>query len=367
MADGKTVYLTDDFVPGIFYKFVSDVADDYTEGQLYAYKQGANGVGGTWIEIERDLDSLINARDVAVRKGATMFSRLEWVVADKSGSKLWITETGNDASNFNAGLAMGGTLPTWAARLDTMYGLPADNVLADRYGRVLEFNLNNNTMYSFLEGGNSTDGKTHFTNPDGLAYGKIKGKEYLIINEDLNGSTFGRMPYAAGGAFFICEIFVLDLDIKNPTVDDLHRLAIGPYGSETTGGVLTKNGDTYFVNVQHPSSSNPFPFNNSTTVAIRGFGNFVAALVEKDEEITQAITDLNSKYENIEDAPLAMFPNPATRFVSFNKATDVEVYNTAGQLLISDFNTTRIDISTLSAGVYYVRTASGENMQLIVE
>jgi uncharacterized protein len=354
MKDGKTVFLTDDFVPSVFFKFVADVADDYTEGQLYAYKQDPAGNGGTWLPIERNLDSLIIARDVAVRKGASVFTRWEWVTTNKAESKLYITETGADVANFKNALLAGGSKPEYFAALDTYNGAPMDSILTDYYGRVLEFNINTNDLRVFVEGGSSTDGKTNFASPDGIAYGKIKGKEFLIINEDLIGATFGRMP--AGYTTVMNEIFVLDLDIQNPTVDDLHRFAIGPVGSETTGGVLTADGSTYIVNIQHPSSSNPFPFNNSCTIAISGFSNFVEALMEAPKTETLSA-----------DAPFTMYPNPASRYVHFNMTTSVAVYDINGRMILSEQNTDKLDISSLVAGHYYLQTIDGQIQKLIVQ
>ncbi|MBC7449955.1 MAG: DUF839 domain-containing protein, partial [Cytophagales bacterium] len=38
MEDGKTVYLTDDFAPSVFFKFIAEQKNDFSKGQLYAYK-----------------------------------------------------------------------------------------------------------------------------------------------------------------------------------------------------------------------------------------------------------------------------------------------------------------------------------------
>jgi secreted PhoX family phosphatase len=51
------------------------------------------------------------------------------------------------------------------------------------------------------------------------------------------------------------------------------RFAIGPKGSETSGGIFTPDGNTYFLNIMHPSRSNRKPFNKSMTIAIPGFKN----------------------------------------------------------------------------------------------
>ena len=60
------------------------------------------------------------------------------------------------------------------------------------------------------------------------------------------------------------------MSIEYPSVDDLMRFAVAPKGAETTGVIFLPNGDM-IINVQHPSVSNPEPFNKSCTVLIEGF------------------------------------------------------------------------------------------------
>ena len=62
------------------------------------------------------------------------------------------------------------------------------------------------------------------------------------------------------------------MSIENPTVNDLMRFAVAPYGSETTGVIFTPDGKTMIMNIQHPDRNNPAPFNKSCTVIIEGFG-----------------------------------------------------------------------------------------------
>ena len=107
--DGKTVYLSDDFCPAVFFKFVADTPFDYSTGQLYAFKQENQHEKGNWIKLPMDDSSLVYARDNAIALGATMFIRHEWIEA--IDNKLYITETGTDSFNWNKHIAAGGTVP----------------------------------------------------------------------------------------------------------------------------------------------------------------------------------------------------------------------------------------------------------------
>lgn len=289
MPDRKTVYLTDDYTPGILFKFVAEKPGDYRSGQLYAYKQGANGVGGSWLTLPMDMNSLINIRDVAIGMGATAFIRLEWVV--EANNKLYITETGldNTGSGMRNALLAGGTV----AKHQWDLNHNGDSSFTDYYGRVLELDLNSLTIRPYINGGTATNGKYNLSNPDGLAIVRQNGKRYLVINEDLNGRTFNRMP--AGINYNICEIYYVDLSLENPTVDDAKLFANGSRNAETTGGIFTPDGSTYFVSNQHPSSSNPAPWDKAATIAITGFtipaGNAVQQWSTTPSLVTVNATD----------------------------------------------------------------------------
>jgi hypothetical protein len=107
------------------------------------------------------------------------------------------------------------------------------------------------------------------------------------------------------------------------------------------------------INSQHPSSTNPFPFNHSLTFAINGF-----------DELT--VTDLEEpEWDNT--TSLQMFPNPTTRQVNFNKMIDAAIYNVNGQRLNVYRAVNSIDVSYLPAGQYYIQTQEGEIKKLIIQ
>ncbi|HTN46417.1 MAG TPA: alkaline phosphatase PhoX [Flavipsychrobacter sp.] len=343
MDDGKTVYLTEDATPGFFYKFIADHVNDYTSGQLYAYQQGMNGIGGSWIVLPMDLDSLIVINTIALRKGATGFSRLEWM--KKANGKIYFSESGHDVGDYKTAWQYG--MPAaHHIRLDTVYGTTQDSILSDYYGRVLEFDTFTHTLRSYLEGGFSSDGKTVFSNPDCLTAVIQNGTTYLVIHEDIIGTGFGRSP--SGNT--ICEVFYLDLGITNPVVDDLHRFMVGPIDAETTGGCFSPDGKTYFVNIQHPSPNNIPPFNNTVTLAVSGF-NLLTQV--------PAVRSIGSK--------ITVYPNPANRILYLSEKTDADLYNTEGQQVLSAKNLSRIDVAGLTPGSYFLKMADGEVIKIVVE
>jgi secreted PhoX family phosphatase len=261
LADGKTVFLTDDFAPSVFFKFVATEKNSFEEGQLYAYKEGTVSDTSHWIKLPMQLDSLLDIRNIALRMGASYFLRMEWIT--QVDNKMYITATGYDHFKIE----------------NTYNGKPAsyllpyikNNTIDQPYGSVLEFDLKTNNIRSTIDGGAGIkQHDKHFSNPDAISSVVKNGKIYLIIQEDIIDNTRGRVgANALAEHLFVNEIYWLDLSIKNPTVDDLQRFAIAPNGSETTGGAfITGNPRFYFINIQHPDSINSAPFNKSCTLVI---------------------------------------------------------------------------------------------------
>jgi len=266
MGDRKTVYLSDDKEPGVWFKFVADTIDDYSKGQLYAYKQTKDGTSGTWITLPRDTASLIRIRDIAIEKGASVFMRHEWLV--RKGNKIYIAETGHDHTDWTKPMAKG-AIPAKHYRDNLNV---EGNIFEDVYGRILVFDTETNQMSVFLEGGISNDGATVFSNPDCITITQQGGKDYLVICEDINKNNKKRVPkHVKKKNKWYNELYFLDLSISQPTIEDLHRFAITPMGAEFTGAIFTHDNKTMFLNVQHPHWSNGKPFNRSTTIAITGF------------------------------------------------------------------------------------------------
>ncbi|GAB5556548.1 MAG: hypothetical protein SchgKO_07610 [Schleiferiaceae bacterium] len=365
MPDNQTVYLGADNTPGFFTKFVATTPGDFTSGTTYVYKH--DGVSSKWVEIDNtDLTKMLNFTEEAAMAGATMYNRLEWVT--EANGKVYFTETGRDnpASRWSAWKTNTPAVyaPHHIARATDQsdeFGValtPDSAQYWDYYGRVLEYDPATDQVSVYLEGGpyfsvdpgTSTYPGNHLSNPDGLATFEVNDKTYLIIQEDLNGTSKGRTP--AGISNRACEIYLLDLSIANPTLNDLVRIAVGPAGSEVTGARPTPDGKTILFNVQHPSTSNPFPFNNSLTIAMTGWDNATIGVEENNWQGAEGFR---------------MYPNPATRVLYFDEVQDIAIYDNTGRRIKVYREVQEINISTLKPGAYYVQNAEGTTQKLIVQ
>jgi len=281
MINDSVVFMAEDGTPGMFTKFVAKSKNDFTDGTLYVYKEDAKGEHGRWIKMDNNMYTMLHLAEKAYEKAATMFVRLEWVV--EIDGKIYIAETGKDNAGSDLekyGLPLGGKVANHHLTRAATAGQTL-STYADYYGRILRYDPATDSVSVYLEGGPAFSSSTsqdsasypskHLSNPDGVGKAFIKGKSYLVINEDLNGKTYNRLP-AEAQSDNLCDMFLLDVSITNPTVDSLIRIATGPKSAELTGGNgMGTDGKTILVDIQHPSSSNTAPFNKAATVAMTGF------------------------------------------------------------------------------------------------
>lgn len=372
MSDNKTVFLGVDATPGYFSKFIANTPGDFTSGKMYVYK---HDLPSKWVEIPTGtMDQVLYFQDSCTAAGATMFNRLEWVTADKNTGIVYMTETGRDnpggrwADEHAEGAVHSPHHLARAAEQQLAGGgalvHPDSSSYWDYYGRVLQYDPVADSITVLLEGGpyeaTSPDsatyvnrygkGKNHLSNPDGLGIIHVGSKSYLIVQEDLNGNDFGRVP--AGFTERPCEMFLLDIAIANPGVDDLVRITHSSWGAEITGGVGTPDGKTILVNSQHPESTNKYPYNHSLTFAITGF--------DKMDPTSLAAPKFDG-------ADLQVYPNPTSRMLYLNQTVDAALYNVAGQRLRVFRNVSQIDVAEFTAGTYFLQLEDGTTKSVIIK
>ncbi len=340
MLNDSTVFLTDDSSPGYIYLFKTKRPQDLSEGQLYVYQQSGDGKSGKWLPLPMDLSSLIRTHEVATMLGATIFNRTEWAVFHNGN--IYFTETGKDKTDFNDAIQKGAKLSLHLKTLDISDG-NNDNKVNDYYGRILCLNPSTMVLSTYLEGGQADKSQIHLANPDCLALTTQKGKTYMVIHEDLNGYSFNRVP--TGVNTRINEIFWLDMGIVSPTKNDLKRFFIGPDGCETTGGRFTPDGMTYFFNIQHPMTSNPFPYNHPITVAVSGFDEYFKNISTYTKNIDT---------QNISNLDIIEIKIVKGKYINLPSTSVVVIYNDKGMKVKEYSNVSKIDVSLLPIGKYFV-------------
>jgi secreted PhoX family phosphatase len=266
MPDSKTVYMCDDEGPGALFKFVADTAAKLSNGRLYAWRMDADSLGSHWISLPRSRDSLIFARRYAFQRGATAFLRLEDMELLPDGTFL-ITETGKDSADLTAAMALGAKVMPHLEKYHV-----GNKVYDDRHGRILRYDPKTEKVTVFLEGGKALEDRSIvLSNPDNLAYDSKRNM--LVIHEDLNGTSSGRVPQS-DKAREVNEIYFLDLKRPEIRLDDLKRFAVIPLGCESTGSYWSPDFSSLFFNIQNEGDKgNPAkpPYDKSRTVVVTGF------------------------------------------------------------------------------------------------
>ena len=372
LKDNKTVFIGSDATPGILTKFVAKTAGDFTDGTTYVYSEAAKD---KWVEIDNSvMENMLNYTESAAKLGATLFNRLEWFAYDKENEMVYITETGRDdavkpvSKRMEDATALGGKPAKHLIDLNkTRFngdGTKLDENFQDYYGRILKLDPSTDEITVHLEGGPYFKEEAvkmadypdvHLSNPDGLNVMRTQGKNFLLICEDLNGKSHGRVP-AEHDFNKTNELYMLDLSVKNPTYDDLKRIAIVPVGAEVTG-VIAIDDKTILVDSQHPKGSNTYPYNNSLTLAFSGWDKVNLDGTSSISE--QAIYNTKSG--------VRIFPNPTLHELHFSEQINVEIFDLNGTLILTKKNVNYVNVESLKSGVYYVRTGEKDVQKLIVE
>jgi hypothetical protein len=258
---GKPVvcYSGDDSRFEYIYKFVSAApwaegarGEILDTGTLYVAKFNADG-SGEWLALApgqngltpengfADLaDILVNTRAAADQAGATKMDRPEWGTVDPATGEVYFTLTNNNRR--------------------TLLQVDAVNPRAENnFGSVVrwkeaggDFAATSFTWELFVLAGTARQSRTIadealnddnlFACPDGI-WCDPNGR--LWIQTDM-----GDIGPAQEGPL---EPFGVNMMLAaDPRTGEIRRFLTGPWGQEITGVVLTPDGTTMFVNVQHP-------------------------------------------------------------------------------------------------------------------
>lgn len=363
-ADGAYAYLGIDGSPAPWVRAVAATPWDFTDVQVQVYKQD-NDEGSRWVDVPASVENVFGGlTEYAWSVGATMFMRNEWVAIDQNSGIVYWTETGRDGSS-GAGAKFVGVnnefpLALPAAHHEALaqgrFGVSAlDAGHQDYYGRVMYYNPANEEVGVMIEGGpyyaaspsQDVYPTKHLSNPDGLNVLEIDGQNFLMIQEDLNGDSHGRMPEGISNR--MCELYLLPVSNMNATTDDLVRITAIPAGAEITGAIQIDD-NTILVNSQHPNADNPFPYNHSLTMAIHGWADVT-------------VESLTGPQDNMETIHIS----ETARTIYLEEATDCAIYNEAGRRIRVYRNVAQIDASSLDAGTYYIIEADEDAFKLIIE
>ena len=364
--DGKYAYLGIDGSPAPWVRVTANTPWDFTDGIVEVYKQD-NAQGERWIEVPMNEENIFGGlTSYAWSVGATMFMRNEWVTIDNATGMVYWTETGRDGSS-GAGVRFAGVNATYPEAIPAAhhegiaqerFGVSAlDAGHQDYYGRVLYYDPATEEVGVVIDGGPyyadspamADYPEKHLSNPDGINMITIDGVNFLMISEDLNGTSNGRMPEGISNR--LCELYLLPADARNASADDLVRVTAVPAGAEITGAIQIDE-NTILLNSQHPNATNPFPYNHSLTMAISGWADV-------------NVEDIKSTGKDSEMATVTI--NETSRELKLTETADIAIYNSEQERVSVMRNVSSIDFSGYASDTYYVLTNQNKLYTLIIE
>jgi secreted PhoX family phosphatase len=222
-------------------------------GTLYAARFNADGTGD-WLALVHgqngltrengfadQADVLIRTREAADRAGATAMDRPEWGAVHPSSLDVYMTMTNNPLRGAPNRPGVDAANP----RSRNVFGHIVRWQEKGRDPKAIRFDWN-----IFALGGDpqSTDPAQRGTvkgdmygSPDGLWFDP---SGYLWIQTDVSTSALNRGDYKRMGNN---QMLVADV-----VTGETRRFLTGPNGCEVTGCVLSPDGRTLFINIQHP-------------------------------------------------------------------------------------------------------------------
>ncbi len=254
-------YSGDDAPFEYIYKFVS--ADPYRAGAsggelldagtLYAARFDADG-SGIWLPLRfgasgltpdngfsSQADVLVNTRAAADVAGATRMDRPEWGAVEPSTGSVYFALTNN------------------TARTEAQAG-GANPRPRNAFGHIVRWREQGGDHASerfawdvFILGGDATAGRAlgeplgeagMFACPDGLWFDP-QGRLWIQTDIGEGQQNRGALAPFGNNAMLCCD----------PATGEVRRFLTGPVGQEITGVIVTPDGRTMFVNVQHPGAT----------------------------------------------------------------------------------------------------------------
>ncbi len=279
--------------------------DKYLDsGKLYVAKFNADG-RGEWIELSithpaivayagyafaDQADVVVNARLAADAVGATKMDRPEWCAVHPTTGEIYYTLTNNANRRIEptgSQLALDAANPRAYRELQSNGVTASSNSPGNVNGHIIrmaemggEATATGFSWDVYLFGAESTEGNTNinvsaltadqdFSSPDGLWFSKNTGLCWIQTDDGsftdvTNCMMLAAVPGKVGdGArttlnFARADGSMMSVDTyvgKKPAADTLKRFLVGPVDCEITGCAETPDGETLFVNIQHPGEA----------------------------------------------------------------------------------------------------------------
>lgn len=376
---------------------------------LTAYKQNEDGTGGFSVNVSLRLDSvpgsdpsnpdakdvkysqlfdsLVVAKEAAIRAGATLFANIGdiAVTKDEYGQTVYlITEKGVDNSG-NAYTRHKEQLALHLKSLDSTTTPVNDGRFEDPYGRILVLNGNEGKNISVLTKGGESKGDYFFSNPDKLEVittDPNTNATLFAVKENIPATSLGRNPAALTNDKKVNEAYyfelttslqgVLPLDYATSIVLPIPFENYKLYTSGSNGSLLSSNGGFFGegVGTYLPNSkmNNGKVYDTYLTV-VNGYNGTDKSriLAVRNLYPSNKCTVTSLLAEESAHNTFTVWPNPTQGKLTVDESATYTVSTLAGVAIKTFPDTRQLDLSEVEKGIYFVKRDDGSVRKVIVE
>ena len=248
---------------------------------------------------------------------------------------------------YIAGSSAGGYIALHMAYLDDISELPAF------------VNLNNPGLSGALEGESGNPGYSSDVKAIVNICGAIGDTSWIHTGDEpallFHGTDDQTVPYGSAMQYAFGIAPVLEVD-----------------GSESINEKMNQVGLEHCFEINEGQDHVPHVSNAAildTTMSI--MSNFLAHhICAIPLDCNYRTISVGTEELIVEEDNLLVYPNPAnaTLFIASNDLKQIEVYNMTGELVSTEFNTNRVEVSTLPNGLYVFRltTSKGKTNKTII-
>jgi hypothetical protein len=338
-------------------------------------------------------DSLLIAKQVAIRAGATVFHNVGDItyVQDETGENYYlISEKGAEGTVDLS--AYKNLLAPHLKALDAKDG-NVDGQLSDPYGRILAIPLNSTykTTTLLVGGVSKTVGADQyfFSNPDRLEKivvvdnNTFEYRYVVTVKENIPATTQGRNPTGTSATEKINEAYLVEYSSFNPyglpfdfAENGLKTIPFEEmkhYMAGSKGAMLSSGGGTMGPldgNLMPNSlSTSGFEFDTYFTV-VNGYNGTDKSMVLAVRNIfpspSSGCVQVGLSLEDMEKQAFTAWPNPTTGELHLSEVASYTLSDLTGSPLATYANTNYIDLTNITRGVYFLKKAGGPVKKIVL-
>jgi secreted PhoX family phosphatase len=318
-SNRRTVYEGADSNPGYLYKFVADVAEDLSAGQLFVYKGEKTG-SGQWIKLKNTTKNERNTvESQSISVNATIFNAIEDVEVGPNGWVYFAVKNERQVYRFKDS--------------DSLYGMIVHEM--ETYVGNQSYSIN--------------DGEINYTVDWGA------GNDNLTLDRE------GNLYVMQGGDRKYIWFIEVGHNQNSPKVK---LFCQSPLGGQCTGMTFSPDEKFMFMSIQNPNASNNVSIQFDAAGKAITFDRDVVMVVARNEHLGLATNISNKKSQTTN-----IFPNPVMDNVTISGISlenQLKISTILGEIMSVDIDYKKedavINMRNCSRGLYLISWTTSDGI-----